>query len=101
MSMDMPDDPFTSKPVPQRDLLTFSEVLYWTWNLLSALCVIAAIWAGPILGALGYRPGPGGGLVRTTGACTPGEIGRAPSLWRWSRCPPMISTSKTNRWPMS
>ena len=46
----MPDDPFTSKPVPQRDLLTFSEVLYWTWNLLSALCVIAAIWAGPILG---------------------------------------------------
>lgn len=50
MNMDLPDDPFTSKPVPQRDRLTFSEVLYWSWNLLSALMIIASVWAGPILG---------------------------------------------------
>lgn len=48
--MDLPDDPFVSKPVMGRDSLSFSEVLYWGWNLLSALLVIASVWAGPILG---------------------------------------------------
>lgn len=33
-----------------RDRLTFSEVMYWSWNLISALCLIASFWAGPILG---------------------------------------------------
>lgn len=33
-----------------RDQLTFSEVMYWSWNLLTVLCLIASLWAGPILG---------------------------------------------------
>lgn len=47
----MPDDPFPKrKKAPGRDRLTFSEVLYWSWNLISALMVVSSIWAGPILG---------------------------------------------------
>lgn len=33
-----------------RDRLVFSEVMYWGWNLASALSLIASVWSGPILG---------------------------------------------------
>jgi len=33
-----------------RERLRYTDIFYWAWTTVQVLCLIAALWAGPLLG---------------------------------------------------